>query len=87
MSLVVALILVIAVVALGAIASVVGLLVTRRRKPQPLPNTHTGVIVRPPEEAEQGPVEVSAPPATIEPEAPEAPAAAEGPTVPALERP
>jgi fused signal recognition particle receptor len=74
-SLVVALILVIALVAVGAIASVVGLVVTRRRKPQPLPNTHTGVIVRPPEEAEQGPVEVSAPPATIEvPEAPPAPA-------------
>jgi fused signal recognition particle receptor len=74
-SLVVALILVIALVAVGAIASVVGLVVTRRRKPRPLPNTHTGVIVRPPEEAEQGPVEVSAPPATIEvPEAPPAPA-------------
>jgi fused signal recognition particle receptor len=83
-SLVVALILVIALVALGAIASVVGLVVTRRRKPQPLPNTHTGVIVRPPEEAEQAPVEVSAPPATIEPEAPEAPAE---PAAPALEKP
>jgi fused signal recognition particle receptor len=83
-SLVVALILVIALVALGAIASVVGLVVTRRRKPQPLPNTHTGVIVRPPEEAEQAPVEVSAPPATIEPEAPEAPAER---AAPELEKP
>jgi fused signal recognition particle receptor len=86
-SLVVALILVIALVALGAIASVVGLVVTRRRKPQPLPNTHTGVIVRPPEEAEQAPVEVSAPPATIEPEAPEAPEAPAEPAAPALEKP
>jgi fused signal recognition particle receptor len=86
-SLVVALILVIALVALGAIASVVGLVVTRRRKPQPLPNTHTGVIVRPPEEAGQAPVEVSAPPATIEPEAPEAPEAPVEPVVPELEKP
>ncbi|HEY0950730.1 signal recognition particle-docking protein FtsY [Nocardioides sp.] len=70
------LIITIAVVALGLVATVAGLLVTRRRKPEPLPNTHTGVIVRPPEEAEAGapPVEVSAPPATIEPEAPAAPA-------------
>jgi len=80
-SLVVALILVIALVAFGAIASVVGLVVTRRRKPQPLPNTHTGVIVRPPEEVGEAPVEVSAPPATIEPEAPAAP------PVPELEKP
>lgn len=70
------LILAIAVVALGLIATVVGLVVTGRRKPAPLPNTHTGVIVQTPEEAEAGvpPVEVSAPPATIEPEAPLAPA-------------
>ena len=81
MSLVVALILIIALVAFGAIASVVGLVVTRRRKPQPLPNTHTGVIVRPPEEVGEAPVEVSAPPATIEPEAPAAP------PVPELEKP
>lgn len=69
------LILAIAVVALGLIATVVGLVVTGRRKPAPLPNTHTGVIVQTPEEAEAGvpPVEVSAPPATIEPEAPPAP--------------
>jgi len=69
------LILAIAVVALGLVATVVGLVVTRRRKPAPLPNTHTGVIVQTPEEAAAGvpPVEVSAPPATIEPEAPAAP--------------
>jgi len=69
------LIIAVAVVALGLVATVAGLLVTRRRKPEPLPNTHTGVIVRPPEEVEAGaaPVEVSAPPATIEPEAPAAP--------------
>ena len=77
------LIIAVAVVALGLVATVAGLLVTRRRKPEPLPNTHTGVIVRPPEEAAAGapPVEVSAPPATIEPEAPTAPVA------PALEKP
>ena len=75
------LILIIALVAVAFVATVAGLLVSRRRKPEPLPNTHTGVIVRPPEEADQAPVEVSAPPATIEPEAPEAPAA------PAVEKP
>ncbi|MCB0893807.1 MAG: signal recognition particle-docking protein FtsY [Nocardioides sp.] len=75
------LILIIALVAVALVATVAGLLVSRRRKPEPLPNTHTGVIVRPPEEADQAPVEVSAPPATIEPEAPEAPAA------PAVEKP
>ena len=48
------LILAIAVVALGLVATVVGLVVTRRRKPAPLPNTHTGVIVQTPEEAEAG---------------------------------
>jgi fused signal recognition particle receptor len=69
------LIIAIAVVALGLVATVAGLLVTRRRKPAPLPNTHTGVIVQTPEEAAAGapPVEVSAPPATIETEAPAAP--------------
>ncbi len=69
------LIIAIAVVALGLIAAVVGLVVTGRRKPAPLPDTHTGVIVQTPEEAAAGvpPVEVSAPPATIEPEAPAAP--------------
>ncbi len=62
------LILVIAVVALVLIGVVVGFVV-RGRKPAPLPDTHTGVIVRPPDLAEDTdapPVEVSAPPATLE---------------------
>jgi fused signal recognition particle receptor len=43
------------------------LVVSRRRGPAPLPNTHTDVIVRPPDTAADAPpVEVSAPPATIE---------------------
>lgn len=62
------LILIIAVVALVLIGLVVGLVV-RGRRPAPLPDTHTDVVVRPPEEAGATPVEVSAPPATIEPEA------------------
>ncbi len=82
MDVVLLLIIAIAVVALGLVATVAGLVVTRRRKPAPLPNTHTGVIVRPADEAEAGapPIEVSAPPATIEPEAP-------APGTPVLERP
>jgi fused signal recognition particle receptor len=62
-------ILVIAVVGLVLIGAVVGLVVSRRRAPAPLPNTHTDVIVRPPGAAadtDAPPVEVSAPPATIE---------------------
>jgi len=62
------LILIIAVVALVLIGLVIGLLV-RGRKPAPLPDTHTDVLVQPPEAAldtEAPPVEVSAPPATIE---------------------
>jgi len=62
-------ILVIAVVGLVLIGAVVGLVVSRRRGPAPLPNTHTDVIVRPPDLAadpDAPPVEVSAPPATIE---------------------
>jgi len=62
------LILAIAVVAVVLIAVVVGFVV-RGRKPAPLPDTHTDVIVQPPEAAadtEAPPVEVSAPPATIE---------------------
>src|SRR3954470_8023141 len=62
------LILIIAVVALVLIGVVIGLVV-RGRRPAPLPDTHTGVIVQPPEAAEDieaPPVEVSAPPATIE---------------------
>ncbi|WP_298515405.1 signal recognition particle-docking protein FtsY [uncultured Nocardioides sp.] len=62
------LILVIAVVAVVLIGVVIGLVV-RGRKPAPLPNTHTDVLVQPPETAadtEAPPVEVSAPPATID---------------------
>src|SRR3954471_5576930 len=62
------LILIIAVVAVVLVGVVVGFLV-RGRKPAPLPNTHTDVLVQPPEAAvdtEAPPVEVSAPPATIE---------------------
>ncbi|HET6940173.1 MAG TPA: signal recognition particle-docking protein FtsY [Nocardioides sp.] len=62
------LILIIAVVAVVLIGLVVGLVV-RGRKPAPLPDTHTDVLVQPPEAAvdtEAPPVEVSAPPVTIE---------------------
>jgi fused signal recognition particle receptor len=63
------LILVIAVAALVLIGTVVALVATRRRRPEPLPDTHTDVLVQPPAETldtEAPPVEVSAPPATIE---------------------
>jgi fused signal recognition particle receptor len=62
------LILIIAVVAVVLVGLVVGLVV-RGRKPAPLPDTHTDVLVQPPEAAvdtEAPPVEVSAPPVTIE---------------------
>jgi fused signal recognition particle receptor len=61
-------ILVIALVALVGVAVVVGLVVSGRRTPKPLPDTHTDVLVRPPGEVEADvpPVEVSSPPATIE---------------------
>jgi len=60
------LVLIIAVVAVVLIAAVIGL-VARGRKPAPLPDTHTGVVVQPPDAAADAPpVEVSAPPATIE---------------------
>ncbi|GGO70233.1 signal recognition particle-docking protein FtsY [Nocardioides deserti] len=64
------LILVVALVGLGLVAAVTGLIVGRRRGPKPLPNTHTDVIVKPPAEAaeDEPPVELSSPPATIEPE-------------------
>ena len=68
MTLLALLILVIAVVAVVAIVVVVGL-VSRGRRPAPLPDTHTDVLVHPPELAEDteaAPVELSAPPATIE---------------------
>jgi fused signal recognition particle receptor len=70
------LILVIAVVGVALVGGVTGLLV-RGRKPKPLPNTHTDVIVSPPPatdaDTDAPPVELSSPPATIEPEAPTAP--------------
>ena len=61
-------ILVIALVALVGVAVVVGLAVSGRRTPKPLPDTHTDVLVRPPGEVEADvpPVEVSSPPATID---------------------
>jgi fused signal recognition particle receptor len=62
------LILIIAVVAVVLVGLVVGLVV-RGRKPAPLPDTHTDVLVQPPEAAvdtEAPPVELSAPPVTIE---------------------
>src|SRR3982751_4821753 len=68
MSVLAILILVIAVVAIAAIGAVIGL-VARGREPRPLPDTHTDVLVQPPDlaaETAAPPVEVSAPPATIE---------------------
>src|SRR3954464_14195667 len=68
MSSVALLILIIAVLAVLLIGAVVGL-VLRGRKPAPLPDTHTDVLVHPPEtgvDTAAPPVEVSAPPATIE---------------------
>ncbi|GAB3266827.1 signal recognition particle-docking protein FtsY [Nocardioides dilutus] len=62
------LILVIAAVAVVLVATVTGLVVSGRRKPKPLPDTHTDVLVAPPVEAgeDMPPVELSSPPATIE---------------------
>jgi fused signal recognition particle receptor len=62
------LILIIAVAALVLVAAVAGLVLSGRRKPQPLPDTHTDVLVAPPVEAGEDlpPVELSSPPATIE---------------------
>jgi fused signal recognition particle receptor len=68
MSLLAVLILVIAVVALLAIVVVVAR-VSRGRRPAPLPDTHTDVLVHPPElgeDTDAAPVELSSPPATIE---------------------
>ncbi|MCD4524760.1 signal recognition particle-docking protein FtsY [Nocardioides sp. cx-173] len=62
-------ILLVAVVGLALVGAVVGLVTTRRRRPRPLPNTHTDVLGTPVAEDEP-PVELSAPPATIEPEVP-----------------
>jgi fused signal recognition particle receptor len=62
------LILVFAVVTVVLVAAVSGLVVSGRRKPRPLPDTHTDVLVAPPAEAgEDVPqVELSSPPVTIE---------------------
>src|SRR3954452_8590404 len=68
MTLIALLVLVIAGVALVAIVVVVGLVI-RGRRPAPLPDTHTDVLVHPPgtaTDADAPPVELSAPPATIE---------------------
>jgi fused signal recognition particle receptor len=68
MSLLALLILLIAVVALLLVGLVLGFVV-RGRKPAPLPDTHTDVLVHPPAtgtDVDAPPVEVSAPPATIE---------------------
>lgn len=61
-------ILLVALVALASVVVVAGLVVTGRRKPKPLPDTHTDVLVAPPTEVGEDapPLEVSSPPATIE---------------------
>ncbi len=68
---------ILAIAGLGVllVVAVTGLVVTRRRRPAPLPDTHTDVIV--PADPDAPPVGLSSPPATIEtvPElGPEAPA-------------
>jgi fused signal recognition particle receptor len=73
MDIVAILILAVAVVGLALVATVTGLVVSGRRKPKPLPDTHTDVLVQPPTDEDVAPVELSAPPATIEREAPPAP--------------
>lgn len=84
MSTVALIILLVAIAGIALVAVVVGLVVTGRRKPGPLPNTHTDVLGTPPADPE-APTELSAPPATIEPEV-------EGPVeeevaAPAIEKP
>ncbi len=76
------LIVIIALAGLALVATVVGLVVTGRRKPRPLPDTHTDVLGAPPAEPGAPPVELSSPPATIE-----APAEPAEPAGPVLERP
>ena len=80
-------ILVIAVVGVALVGAVAGLVVTRRRKPGPLPDTHTDVLGTPTADPEAPPVELSSPPATIEPEAPVEPEAPAEPVAPPVERP
>ncbi|NPC95566.1 signal recognition particle-docking protein FtsY [Nocardioides sp. zg-DK7169] len=80
-------ILLVAVVGLALVATVAGLLVSGRRKPRPLPRTHTDVIATPPTDPDAPPVELSSPPATIEPETEAEPVVVEEPAAPTLERP
>ncbi len=82
MTVIAVLVVLVAAVGLALVATVVGLVTTRRRRPAPLPDTHSDVLAPPPTEADAPPVELSSPPATLEPtvDVPAAPA-------PALERP
>ncbi len=57
----------VAVVGVALVVVVAGLVVSGRRKPAPLPDTHTDVIVPPPTDQGAPPVELSSPPATLEP--------------------
>ena len=65
MSSVALLILLVAVVGIALVALVAGLVVSGRRKPRPLPDTHTDVLGTPPADG-AAPTELSAPPATID---------------------
>ncbi|WP_244932242.1 signal recognition particle-docking protein FtsY [Nocardioides sp. W7] len=80
------LVLIVALVGVALMVTVAGLVVTRRRKPGPLPNTHTDVLGKPPATPDAPPVELSSPPATIEVE-PEPEIEPEAPAAPALEKP
>ncbi len=66
MSVLALIIVLVAVVGLALVGAVTGLVVSRRRKPAPLPDTHSGVIVAPPTVQDAPPVELSSPPATLE---------------------
>ena len=83
MSSVALLILLVALAGVALVAVVVGLVVTGRRKPAPLPETHSDVLTTPPADPE-APTELSAPPATLEPEVEPG---VEEPAAPVLERP
>ena len=83
MSSVALLILLVALAGVALVAVVVGLVVTGRRKPAPLPETHSDVLTTPPADPE-APPELSAPPATLEPEVEPG---VEEPAAPVLERP
>ncbi|WP_370038556.1 signal recognition particle-docking protein FtsY [Nocardioides sp.] len=83
MSSVALLILLVALAGVALVAVVVGRVVTGRRKPAPLPETHSDVLTTPPADPE-APTELSAPPATLEPEVEPG---VEEPAAPVLERP